>query len=160
MQGNPLEEYLDFLEEYGAFLGSVLDVQKRHLEALLTHDVTTIDQSTARQQAVVMRLKNFEEARIKKQAQAGLPGDLPLSELTGRIDGSSGQRMRRCLETLRSVTDQIRYFNEKIVQTAQTNLRVINLSVPIDQRKEAQRYTEGGKQTESQSATTFFGTEV
>lgn len=153
------QSFIGFLEEYSAFLSTVVEAQNDKIEALLTHDVEVIEQSVTKQQAVAMQLKQYEETRMKRQKAAGLDG-LSLGEIIERASGREQQRIRSAFGRMEDSINQIKFLNNKALQMVETNLHIINLTAPQDERLETQGYTEDGKQSAAQGKAPLFETKI
>ena len=73
MVSDKLQEFIEYLGEYADFLESMIEEQNDKLEALLSHDIPTIERSVARQQVLTIRMDQLEQGREKRQQDMGFP---------------------------------------------------------------------------------------
>ena len=158
-QESALNAFFDHLEEYNGFLEKVVEEQNQKIEALLTHDTEVLERSVARQQAISMQMSVFEDRRLQLQAQAGLKG-LTFTQIEERLGPGEGQRVRSCRTRMQDLVSQIRFLNDRAMRLVETNLQVLNLRMPLEERVEAQGYDGKGKQSQSSGVSSIFETKI
>lgn len=145
MQTYDAKSYLEFLEGYISFLGEVAGAQEEKLEALLSHDVEVMEQSVAKQQATDLEMRQYEQRRVQAQKEAGF-GELQMGAIIELLDGADKTRMRGCYDRIRQRVEQIRFLNDEAMRLVELDLRMIDQTLPLDQR-EYKGYTGTGQQS-------------
>lgn len=145
MVSDKLQEFIEFLGEYADFLESMIPEQNDKLEALLSHDVPTIERSVARQQVLSIRMEQMEQGREKRQQEIGFP-EKTLKEIAESVRTESpeqAQKILDCHERMSRAVEQIKFLNEKAMHLVETNLQLVNMEVPAE--TQTQLYTERAK---------------
>lgn len=116
------EAFYDFLGEYADFFGEMELFEQQKLTAMLAGKLPEIEQMITAAQANAKKLDNLEQKRMRMQREAGF-GEMSMSELAAAAPGERGRQLAEQLKRLsRSVTN-IRFYNNKSMSVAESNLR-------------------------------------
>lgn len=138
--------FRDFLAQYQGRLEEALEEQKEKLAVILTHDVEAIENNMAKQQALTLRMKNWEETRMRLQEEAGFGGKT-MEEIADSLEGEERRWFQDCLAGLRRTIQEIKYINGKAMQAVETDLTILRLARPGEDGEELEGYTETGSHT-------------
>ena len=152
-------DLLAFLQNYNEYLHEVLNAQNEKLEALLSHEVELIEKSAVQQQSMTLKMQNLEEQRAKLQVEAGWEG-LTFREIEQVAPSNQRQAYQQCREEMDRLLEQIQFLNGKAMHLVETDLKVIDLSMPLQGRLESQGYTEDGKQREAADQVSLLDSKI
>lgn len=160
MDSNKLQELIAYLDEYAGFLEGMIPAQNEKLEALLSHDVATIERSVAQQQVQAIQMEKFEKGREERQEAAGF-SDKALKEIAQIIrpeDEAAAEKMLACHERMSRAVEQIKFLNAKAMHMVETNLQIINLESSSEVQSET--YTERAKKIAGTAKQSIFQTKI
>ena len=144
MVSDKLQEFIEYLGEYADFLESMIEEQNDKLEALLSHDIPTIERSVARQQVLTIRMDQLEQGREKRIYKKPMhPYTRFLLQAVPSMDPEQAQKILDCHERMSRAIEQIKFLNEKAMHLVETNLQLVNMEVPSE--TQTQLYTERAK---------------
>ncbi|MEG1686665.1 MAG: hypothetical protein RR185_05875 [Angelakisella sp.] len=116
------ESFFSFLGEYTSFFCQMEQFEAQKLELLLSGELSGIEKAITTAQANAKQLENLEQKRIRLQQEAGF-GAMSLRELADKTDGARKEQLRLQLHELSVCLGNIKFYNAKSMQVAQTNLR-------------------------------------
>ncbi|MEG2660769.1 MAG: hypothetical protein RR978_08655 [Oscillospiraceae bacterium] len=116
---------LAFLEQYSAFLKTMLENEKEKLTALLSNSLERIEHSILTAQADAKQLESMEQKRMSLQIKLGCPG-YTLQQVAAATPISMRARMDVLCSEVREDVDEIRYHNDKSMNVARTNITKLN----------------------------------
>ncbi len=159
MNRSAFNELLAFLDEYNVFLEKAVQAQNEKIEALLTHDVEIIEKSTAKQQAVGMQFAKYEERRQKFMDAAGVSGST-FEQLVDAAQGEDKQKLRDLHRIMQDRINQIKFLNGKAMHIVETNLKVIDMELPVQERRTSRGYSGDGKTHSQKKGSSLFETKI
>ncbi len=115
------EEFVQFMQEYTAFLVRMCADEKGKMQALQSKELPKIERSIAASQANAKQLQNLEERRIELQKTAGYEG-LTFRQLVERVTPErQGELWGIFSEFEKNVAD-IKFYNDKSMSIARDNM--------------------------------------
>lgn len=153
------EEFCDFLDEYAQFLESMVQSEKTKLECLLTNELKRIEHSVSSQQAVSMRIENYEKRRQQMQIQAGFE-HATLREIINQVDSEDQQKLRTIFARMQKAAQEVKFLNEKSMKIVQTNLQLLHTITPPEKQVSDQGYSQHGKQADWKNNGLLFETKI
>ncbi|MBR5486083.1 MAG: flagellar export chaperone FlgN [Oscillospiraceae bacterium] len=159
MNKSAFNELLAFFTEYNVFLEKAVQAQNEKIEALLTHDVEIIEKSAAKQQAVGMQFAKYEERRQKLMDAAGVSG-ATFEQLVDFAQDEEKQKVRDLYHCMQDRINQIKFLNGKAMHLVETNLKVIDMELPVQERRTSRGYSGDGKTHSPKKGTSLFETKI
>ncbi len=160
MDSNKLQELIRHLNEYAAFLEGMVPAQNEKLEALLSHDVATIERSVAQQQNLSIQMEQFEQKREDLQKEAGFSGKTlrEIAQAIGPADEEISREMLACHERMSQAVEQVKFLNRKAMHLVETNLQLSGVEMPAEDQ--TQIYTERAKKIAGAAKPSIFETKI
>ena len=112
---------LGFLEQYAAFLNTMVQNEKEKLAALLSDSLPRIEHAILTAQADTKQMDSLEKKRLALQEKLGC-GGYTLRQLADATPLSLRARMDVLCSEVRANVDDIRYHNDKSMNVARTNV--------------------------------------
>lgn len=153
------KEFCCFLDEYAQFLESMVESEKSKLESLLTNELKRIEQSVSSQQAVSMKIENYEKRRQQMQSQAGFE-HATLREIINQANEEDQQNLRTIFARMQKAAQEVKYLNEKSMKIVQTNLQLLHSITPPNKQVSDQGYSQDGKQADWGKNGSLFETKI
>ena len=110
------DEFYDFMEQYTEFYNEVLEVEREKADALLSNDLTLINEVLAEYQVWVKRTEQYEHRRQEMFKELGLEG----KSFRAIIESETGD----CREELE---DLFYRFREAVVKTKEYNNKSLEI---------------------------------
>ena len=132
------QAFFEFMSEYTVFFEAVVVQEKTERAALLANDIGQVEQSLARQQAVIKQIENMEHRRVDIQEESGL-AELTFREILSRMVIEEREVFSPLIERMEKAVTEVKYLNGKSREIAQVNLNAIARLYP-----EATRLSVGG----------------
>ena len=136
-------EYFDFLAEYARFFNQMSAFEKQKLDALLSNELSKIEHAIALTQANAKQLENLESKRMQLQQQAGF-SQYPLRDVADQTEEPKRSELLRLLDKMSADIVDIKFYNAKSMELAQTNLKRI---APAGKHQEHITYNKPKEQT-------------
>jgi len=105
---------------------AMLEFEQEKRQALLTDDLTRLENMIQAQQAAIMKLESLEKQRLEAQEKAGYHR-LNADEILALLEnGSDKDELASQVGQLRKTLEEIRYHNAKAMEIARANLQIVN----------------------------------
>lgn len=126
-----METFYQFMSSYADFLEDAAQDEEQKQKALATCDLGRMDQTIAAQQATLMQLEGFEKQREQMAEDAGFAG-CTFREILDRLNGGEQKRFEELFSRFEKAIADIKYYNDKCMEIARTDLQVIRGVIPDD----------------------------
>lgn len=124
-----IDELIGFLGKYRDELRTALENESEKRRALISGEPEKLEEMLQLQQAETMQLQNFEKKRLKLQEALGFKG-LNAKQLTEAVPvGAQRQQLAVLLSEITELVGNIREQNQKALELAETNLKIIDKAV-------------------------------
>lgn len=114
----------DFLNDYTKFWEEVLVEEKEKLKNISSGNVELVEKSINDQQAVIMKINNMEDKRIKLLEEVNLK-DKTFKEVVMQASEEYKPQLLKNLETFEKTFEDIKYYNDKCKEIAKSHLDYI-----------------------------------
>lgn len=121
--------------EVGAF-EALLETLTQEQVALVTQDLSGIEEAVTNQQTLVERARALESARIKvverlKVSDDKAPESVTLRDLIERIESPQAQKLREMREQLLTIQEEIRRVNQHNSALVKQSMKYVDKSLQI-----------------------------
>lgn len=121
--------------EIGAF-EALLETLTQEQVALVTQDLSGVEEAVTNQQALVERARSLEAARINvverlRTLDDGAPGTVTLKELIDRIENPQAQKLREMREQLLTLQAEIRRVNRHNSALVKQSMKYVDKTLQI-----------------------------
>lgn len=120
-------EFYKFLGEYSKFFENMAKCEKEKLDAILQNKLPLLESTIATAQANAMQLSNMERKRLELQKKAGFEGKT-FRQLVEAAQEQNKEELRRCFECVEDSVSEIKYYNTKAMQLAESNLHLFGIA--------------------------------
>ena len=137
--------FLTATERCAAQCKAMLEFEQEKRQALLAEDMNRLESMIQSQQAAIMKLESLEKQRVDAQEKAGF-GAMTATEILGTMKESPEKtELAIHIGTLRHALEEIRFHNEKSLEIARTNIKMLNAlnANPADKKERPVVYKPG-----------------
>lgn len=131
LQVKSVQELFVFLNEYDAFLHSMIADEEEKLRALVSGSLQRIEHALSTAQANAKQLENLEARREMLQAKAGFGGK-SFSEILEEITPELKDEGYELFGRFEHDVQEIKFRNEKSMDFARANIREVNPDILRD----------------------------
>ncbi len=118
-----LSHFHEFMSQYEQFITEMAELEDRKYRELISGDIAKIDKTMASQQAMLMKLTNLEDKRMKMQKDLGYD-DYSFSQILDVLEDSDKKKFSGLFERLIRIMAQIKVSNRKSLSYAKMSLQV------------------------------------
>ncbi|MCL2121451.1 MAG: flagellar protein FlgN [Clostridiales bacterium] len=159
---NELQSFLTATERCVAQCKTMLGFEQEKRQALLSDDLTRLENMIQAQQAAIMKLESLEKQRMEAQEKAGYH-QLSAEEIIELLDeGMEKDVLTKQVGELKQTLGEIRHHNGKAMEIARSNLQIVNSLATGKEKKERQGLYRPGSAGEwrTDSSSTSFETKI
>lgn len=120
------DEFCSLMREYTVFLEESAQKEKDKLSALLSDDLTKIEQVITSEQTLEKQINGYEKNRLALLEKMGCPQKTFREVLLTLPDGEQAE-MNKVFARMQKATDTIKYYNEKSLEYVKGNLKKFHL---------------------------------
>ncbi len=142
-----LEEFVLLMKKYTDFLETVAVNEKEKLEALLSDDITKIEQCIAVAQSTEKRILAYEKKRSDFLAEQGLE-KTTLAQIIEMQPEQENKELVKILNRINAATETIKYYNQKSVDYVKARMYMTD--------KQQTEYTQDKKKAPKDDGPSLF----
>lgn len=150
-------EFYGFLEEYAEFFSEMENFEKKKLDALLSGKLSEIESALSSTQANVKQVENIEIRRIKYQNDLNLT-DMTFSQILADAPIEYKDKLSELFSFINQSVDHIKFYNNKSMQLAENNLRLVMQTV--EKKPTTQMYGQTGEKLKQPKRVSMWETSV
>lgn len=156
---NNIDEFISATEKVLECLNAAAESESGKRKALLTHDVDRVESMLQNQQALVMRLENFEKKRIQAAEEVGF-GGMSADEIEVSIkDDRLRERLSPLFAQMREKADILKTLNRASLDIADMELKLLSENPAIiKDNKSGGLYDSSGRKGKGRTGGTYNGT--